>query len=840
MLTNTAAGSCVVSAARAMSPNYLATTSSDSTITVSKKDQSLAFTTTIPSNPVAGGTYSPKATATSGLEVAISITSGENTVCSLGNGVVTFIAAGSCVITGRQAGNANFNPADAATQTIAVGSMNQTISFTQPAEKRLGDPAFQLEASSSSGLSLSFSVTGTACSVSSTGLTTLLAPGTCDVTASSAADSKYGAAAAVTRTIVVRAGLPGVPHLMSASPSDSSIIVAYSTPPTDGGSPIVSYVVVAAPATGDPITRSDCSTVTLTCELVGLTNGMGYTVKVAAVTAAGVGDYSAETDPVTPFVAPEAVRDLTGVREEQSLLVAWEDPDSLGGGTLLRYDVSIREKDGSFGAPVQVSATNIRLATVGQRAWNHTFRNLSKAKVYEVKVVTVTSLSATSTPANTAQALVQRMNVAEAPRNLAIEATSETSAVATWATPLRDGGSPITSYSATSTNGTCAAAVATSLSCSMTNLTPGKAVTVTVKAVTVVGSSEISTATISLPSRPAAPTIESVTRKGTSATITWKAPASDGGRAVTSYRINGVSTLDSKDAPQCSSTSLTCTVEGLAMSAAYNFTAKAFNSLGEGATSSAYFAQAFSAVPAVWGSLSDTTERIAIGLPPAPGSVKVLSSSARRSSVIAMAPKTTIPITHAIITVAGAKGRVVLRVKVAVNQSNPQAAITIPYSSRSVSVAVQFANAFGVSAMTATGWKPATQVTRLTDAASNVQRGVTATKMVPIGSTIGAPVYFIGASSQLSSVAKAELARIAAVLKRDGGIVNVTGYARYSPDTSTSFMKKVSDQRALVVANYLATLGVQQWIRFQGVGAPTTRTGPDTDRRVVVSITPFD
>jgi outer membrane protein OmpA-like peptidoglycan-associated protein len=309
---------------------------------------------------------------------------------------------------------------------------------------------------------------------------------------------------------------------------------------------------------------------------------------------------------------------------------------------------------------------------------------------------------------------------------------------------------------------------------------------------------------------------------------------------VTSYRINGVSTLDSKDAPQCSSTSLTCTVEGLAMSAAYNFTAKAFNSLGEGATSSVYFAQAFSAVPAVWGSLSDTTERIAIGLPPAPGSVKVLSSSARRSSVIAMAPKTTIPITHAIITVAGAKGRVVLRVKVAVNQSNPQAAITIPYSSRSVSVAVQFANAFGVSAMTATGWKPTTQVTRLTDAASNVQRGVTATKMVPIGSTIGAPVYFIGASSQLRSVAKAELARIAAVLKRDGGIVNVTGYARYSPDTSTSFMKKVSDQRALVVANYLATLGVQQWIRFQGVGAPTTRTGPDTDRRVVVSITPFD
>ena len=112
--------------------------------------------------------------------------------------------------------------------------------------------------------------------------------------------------------------------------------------------------------------------------------------------------------------------------------------------------------------------------------------------------------------------------------------------------------------------------------------------------------------------------------------------------------------------------------------------------------------------------------------------------------------------------------------------------------------------------------------------------------MVPIGTVIGSPMYFIGASSQLSAAAKSELSRIAAQVKRDGGIVNVTGYARYSPDTSTAFMKKVSEQRALVVANFLAGLGVHQWIRFQGVGAPTTKTGPDTDRRVVVSITPFD
>ncbi len=840
-LSNTGAGICVVGATRAASSNYLAAAADDLTVTVSKQAQSVAFTTTVPSSPIAGGSYTPRATATSGLTPTIAITTGESTVCSLANGVVTFIAKGSCTVTARQSGDANFLPADSATQTIAVGTLNQAITFTQPAERRFGDAPFALEASSSSGLPVAFAAKGAACTVSAAGVVSVAAPGACDITVSQSGDASYAPAASVTRTLIVKAGLPGVPHLMSASPSDSTIVVAYSEPPTDGGSPLLSYMVVATPTSGDAVSRSDCSITTTSCALLGLANGTQYRVKVAAITAAGVGDFSVESDPVTPFVAPEAVQDLTGMREETSLKVEWVDPDSFGGGTLVRYEVSIREKDGEFAAPVQVSAVRgITLFSVNRRNWNHTFSNLSKAKTYEVKVVTITNLSPTSNSANTAQAIVQKMNVAEAPRNLTVEATSMTSATVAWATPLRDGGAPITSYSITSTNGTCEAASPLALSCELRSASSDKAVTVNVKAVTKVGASEPAVATISLPGRPGAPTITGVTRKGTSATISWKAPDNTGGRAITSYRITGASTLDTKDTPICSATETTCTVEGLSMSAAYNFSAKAFNAFGEGAASANFFAQAFSAVPAVWGSVSESTERIAMGLPPAPGSVKVLSSSARRSNVIATAPKTSIPITHAIITVAGTKGRVVLRVKVAVNQANPQAAITIPYSSRSVRVAVQFANAFGVSAMAATGWKPATQITRLTDAASNVQRGVTSSKMIPFGSTVGAPVYFIGASSRLSAVAKAELTRIAAAVKREGGIVNVTGYARYSTSTSTAFMRKVSEQRALVVANYLATLGVQQWIRFQGVGAPTTKTGPDTDRRVVVSITPFD
>ena len=845
-LSNTGAGSCIVRATKAASANHIAAASADLTITVERQDQTLEFVSRLPSSPMPGSSYIPGARASSGLTPVMSISAGADSVCSIKSGVVTFLAKGLCVITAKQAGSANYNAASPITQSITVGTLNQTITFAQPDEHRIGEPPFLVEASSSSGLPVSFAAAGSACSVSSTGLVTILTPGTCDITASQAGNATFAAAASVTRTLIIRAGLPGVPHLMSASPSDSSIVISYSVPPTDGGSPILSYVVVATPNEGDPTSRSDCSSIALTCNLVGLVNGTPYRVKVAAVTEAGVGDFSVESEPVIPFAAPEAVRDLAGVRQDESLQLTWVDPPSLGGGSLVRYDVSFRERGSdTFGSPVPVQVASLRGIRLFSSATSRsaTLSGLSKGKTYDIKVVTVTSLSASAGASNTAEAVVQKMNVAEPPRNLAVEATSVSTATVAWATPLRDGGAPITAYTVTTSSGSCPQATPTALSCELRDVAGGATVTITVKATTRVGSSDAATTRVTMPGKPGAPRITSITRKGTSATVEWSAPSSDGGRSITSYRLVGISTLDTKDVAVCSSTDLSCTVEGLSMSAAYNFTARAFNAVGEGTASDVFFVQAFSAIPSVWGSDlgATTTQRMALDLPPAPGKVRVSASSSRnKTNVVAMAPKTVIPITHAIITVAGTKGHVVLRIKVAVDKSNAQTSVTIPYSSSKVRVAVQFANAYGVSAMATNGWKPTAAATRLTDSAANIQKGVTSARYVPLGKVIGEPVYFVGASSALSAEGKSELARIAATIKREGGLVNVTGYSRQSSTTPASFIKKISEQRAIVVANYLASLGVQQWIRVQGVGAPTATSGAETDRRVVVSLTPFD
>ena len=91
--------------------------------------------------PAVGDTYTPTATASSGLTVAITIDSSSSSVCSISGGLVTFDAAGSCVIDFNQAGNSNYDAATQVQQTVGVGLDSQTITITStaPTSPAVGD-----------------------------------------------------------------------------------------------------------------------------------------------------------------------------------------------------------------------------------------------------------------------------------------------------------------------------------------------------------------------------------------------------------------------------------------------------------------------------------------------------------------------------------------------------------------------------------------------------------------------------------------------------------------------------------------------------------------------------
>ncbi|CAG4910146.1 unnamed protein product, partial [Acidithrix sp. C25] len=95
-----------------------------------------------------------------------------------------------------------------------------------------------------------------------------------------------------------------------------------------------------------------------------------------------------------------------------------------------------------------------------------------------------------------------------------------------------------------------------------------------------VPSSEVSTIANNYPSQPLIP---NATANGTSSiTISWEAPSSDGGTAITSYQVfEGTAPAKESTSPVCTTTTTTtCTVTGLNPSATYYFDVVAKNGTG--------------------------------------------------------------------------------------------------------------------------------------------------------------------------------------------------------------------------------------------------------------------
>jgi hypothetical protein len=101
--------------------------------------------------------------------------------CSITGSTITIIKAGSCTVTAHQAGNANYNPAPNVPQTfniVKANRANQTITFNPLPDKVIGDPPFTVAATASSGLPVTFTVSGGACSIAGATVT-LTGAGSC-------------------------------------------------------------------------------------------------------------------------------------------------------------------------------------------------------------------------------------------------------------------------------------------------------------------------------------------------------------------------------------------------------------------------------------------------------------------------------------------------------------------------------------------------------------------------------------------------------------------------------------------------------------------------------------
>ncbi|MDP4028637.1 MAG: fibronectin type III domain-containing protein [Gallionella sp.] len=164
--------------------------------------QTITFATPLPT-VVVGGTGTVSATATSGLTVTFTAPT-TTSVCTLSGSTITGVAAGKCTVAADQAGNGSYAAAPQKTQDITIGKGSQTITFPAQAGRVFDTAPFTLDpATATSGLAVSYAAApASVCKINSATVT-MVAAGTCTITATQSGNSNYNAASAVTQTIII-------------------------------------------------------------------------------------------------------------------------------------------------------------------------------------------------------------------------------------------------------------------------------------------------------------------------------------------------------------------------------------------------------------------------------------------------------------------------------------------------------------------------------------------------------------------------------------------------------------------------------------------------------------
>lgn len=477
----TGAGSCTVYAKRASSTNFDEVTSSNQVITVNKISQVLSWVSSPQPIVLVGGQYMVEATASSQLQITYSIGSG---LCTISGNTVTFTGSGDCVIRAAQPGSTGYLAAQTISQTVSVGKINQTMTFSAIANKSWGSLAFSLSATASSGLAITYAennqTTNDACDVSVLGVVTIKNIGFCAVTATQAGDSSY-TAVSTTQVFEVTPNPAGAPFIGSISFGDRQLNASFFTPSYLGGGTITAYELRAYKKFDGSLVAKNSGCIaqpgqTQTCSITGLENGEGYLLRVAAITQAGLGQLSASSSEIVPAANPEAVSNLVAIEGNGQLTLRWSPAASLGGGTFDQYRIFWRAPGGSY------QANGSPGATVGNRnSTSYTITGLQNGVAYDVKITTVTSVNTLELQSNTAEVRQTPFTVPDAPAAIAAFDNGSNVLVA-WQPPVFDGGNPIDQYVVTKDGTTvCSLNSATSTSCEVPKPASGTS-TIEVKA----------------------------------------------------------------------------------------------------------------------------------------------------------------------------------------------------------------------------------------------------------------------------------------------------------------------------------------------------------------------
>ena len=236
--------------------------------------------------------------------------------------------------------------------------------------------------------------------------------------------------------VLTGTGPAGAPSGLGATIGNVQVVLAWTAPASDGGSPITGYKVERSADAGVSWTVLTASTgsATTSYTATGLTNGAAYSFRISAVNAVGTGTAST-TASATPDVVPGTPTSVATVSGNGVATVSWIAPASNGGTALTGFTVawtSNAVQGVISGSATVTAATTSYMATGLVNGATYTF--------------TVSATNALGTGAASASAAAVPYTRSGAPSNLVATALAGGQANLTWSPPGDNGGAGVTGY----------------------------------------------------------------------------------------------------------------------------------------------------------------------------------------------------------------------------------------------------------------------------------------------------------------------------------------------------------------------------------------------------------
>ena len=414
----------------------------------------------------------------------------------------------------------------------------------------------------------------------------------------------YGLSAVFQVAAAVVTTVPGVPTGLTATASGTTAInLSWTAPGSTGGSAITGYKIeVSANGTsGWTDQAADTNSTATTYAHTGLAAGDTRHYRVSAINTNGTGDPSNVDSATTDATVPDAPTGLTATASGATQIdLSWTAPASTGGSAITGYKIEV-SPNGTSGWTDQAANTNSTATT-----YAHTGLAAGDTRHYRVSAINANGAGT----ASNVDSATTGTTVPGAPTGLTATASGTTAINLSWSAPGSTGGSAITGYKIeVSANGTsgwtdqAADTNSTATTYAHTGLGGGDTRHYRVSAINTNGAgdpSNVDSATTDA-TVPGAPTGLTATASGaTQIDLSWSAPASTGGSAITGYKIEVSSDGGSSWSDLVANTSNTTTTyahTGLTAGDTRHYRVSAINANGAGTASNVDSATTGTTVP---------------------------------------------------------------------------------------------------------------------------------------------------------------------------------------------------------------------------------------------------